>query len=240
MPMRHALPDLVFKRRSAESRVELRIWRGEAGVTSPVSGANVEVFIFDLFGVLIAFDNEIVYSRLAQHCPDPAGAFVRLNGLMSSHDVITGKSTLGEIHERLLATVGLTLSYSEFEAAWLEPYSEAMPGMADLVTALSQHYRLALLSNVDRYYWEVVQSMHPELKCFDSLLLSCDLGLAKPDPEIFLQACQVTGAAPSQCYFVDDTLVNVDAAKAVGLQAHWFRGVDGLKGELAQTKTKGV
>jgi FMN phosphatase YigB (HAD superfamily) len=165
---------------------------------NPVSGSNIEVFIFDLFGVLISFDYDIVYARLARHCPDPAGAFVRLDGLMSSRDVITGKSTLAEIHERLLATVGLTLSYSEFEAAWLEPYSEAMLGMADLVTALSKHYRLALLSNVDRYYWEVVQSMHAELKCFDSLLLSCDLGLAKPDPEIFLQACQVTGAAPSR------------------------------------------
>jgi len=108
------------------------------------------------------------------------------------------------------------------------------------VRALSKHYRLALLSNVDRYYWEVVQSMHAELKCFDSLLLSCDLGLAKPDPEIFLHACEVTGAAPSQCYFVDDTLVNIDAAKAAGLQTHWFRGVDGLNRELAQTKAKGV
>jgi HAD superfamily hydrolase (TIGR01509 family) len=157
-----------------------------------------------------------------------------------SHDVITGKSTLAQIHGRLLDTVGLTLSYSEFEAAWLEPYSEAMPGMADLFTTLSQHYRLALLSNIDRYYWEVVQAMHPELKCFDSLLLSCDLGLAKPDAEIFLHACRATGVAPSRCYFVDDTRVNVEAAKAVGMQTHWFRGVDGLQRELAQANTKGL
>jgi HAD superfamily hydrolase (TIGR01509 family) len=199
-----------------------------------------EVFIFDLFGVLISFDNDIVPSRLARHCADPADALVRLDGLMAARDVITGKSTLAQIHRQLVNRQGLTLSFPEFEAAWLEPYSEAMPGMAELVLALSAHYKLALLSNVDRYYWDVVQAMHPELKHFGTILLSCDLGLAKPDPEIFLLASRAVGASPQQCYFVDDTRVNVDAAAALGFQTHWFRGVARLNVELVRANALGV
>jgi len=35
------------------------------------SGPDVSAFIFDLFGVVIAFDNDLMYRRLAQHCTDP-------------------------------------------------------------------------------------------------------------------------------------------------------------------------
>jgi HAD superfamily hydrolase (TIGR01509 family) len=85
-----------------------------------------------------------------------------------------------------------------------------------------------------------VRAAHPELDCFDSLLLSCDLGVAKPDPEIFHRACRIAGAEPSRCFFVDDTRVNVDAARTLGFQTHWFRGVPGLLHSLRSAGTKGL
>ncbi len=200
----------------------------------------VEAFIFDLFGVIASFDNDVVYSRLARHCTNPAEAFESLNGLMSGRDVITGKRTLSQIHDALVEAHGLALDYADFESAWLEPYSAPMPGMAELVRALSSNYSLLLLSNVDGYYWEVVRAAHPELECFDSLLVSCELGLAKPDREIFLLASEAAGAKASQCFFIDDTRVNVEAARALGFQTHWFRGLPGLLHELKKAQTKGV
>jgi HAD superfamily hydrolase (TIGR01509 family) len=159
---------------------------------------------------------------------------------MAGREITTGQLTLQQLHRRAVDAHGLTLAYAEFEGAWLEPYSEPMPGMADLVTILSRHYRLVLLSNVDRYYWRVVRAMHPELDAFDALLVSCDLGLAKPDPEIFLRASQVAGTDPSRCLFVDDTRGNVEAARALGFRTHWFRSVSEFRQELKRTNTKGL
>ncbi len=170
-----------------------------------IAESEIEVLVFDLFGVIISFDDDLVTARLARNCADPADAFERLHKLTARHDVITGASTLPQVHREVVDAFGLTLSYPEFEAAWLEPYSEPIPGMADLVRALSEHYRLVLLSNIDRNYWQVVRGMHPELECFESLLVSCDLGMAKPDPGIYRQVCRLTGREPSQCFFVDDT-----------------------------------
>jgi hypothetical protein len=76
---------------------------------------------------------------------------------MSRREIITGEVTLQEIHQRLVAAYGLELAYVEFEAAWLQPYSTPMPGMAELVRGLSNDHGLVLLSNVDRYYWNVVR-----------------------------------------------------------------------------------
>ena len=205
-----------------------------------IAGATIEVLVFDLFGVLLAFDDDLVTARLARHCADPDDAFGRLHKLTARHDIITGASTLPEVHRELVDTHGLTLSFRDFEAAWLEPYHEAIPGMADLAKALSEHYRLVLLSNVDRDYWQVVRAMHPELHCFESLLVSCDLGNAKPDPEVFRHVCRLTGADPSRCFFVDDTALNVEAARAFGLHGHVFRTVEGLTAALLEAGASGM
>ena len=209
-----------------------------------IADSDIEVIVFDLFGVLISFDDDIVATRLAFHCDDPDEACGRLQHLMTSHDIIhdiiTGESTLPEVHRMVVDTEGLTMSYSDFEAAWLEPYHEAMPGMADLVSILSEHYRLVLLSNVDRDYWRVVRGMHPELDYFEALLVSCDLGIAKPDPEIFLHACRVTSTEPPRCFLVDDTALNVHAAQKLGFNGHTFRTVPRLRSALKQANARGV
>ena len=54
---------------------------------------------------------------------------------------------------------------------------------------------------------------------FDDILISGDVGLRKPDPEIYLLAADRIGARTEDCVFVDDFNVNVDGAKAVGMMS---------------------
>lgn len=205
-----------------------------------VGDSAIEVLVFDLFGVLISFDDDLVTARLARHCADPTDAFERLHKLTARSDIITGETTLPQVHRELVDTHGLTLPYPEFEAAWLEPYHQPIAGMAELVEALSRHYRLVLLSNVDRDYWQVVRGMQPELQHFEFLLVSCDLGRAKPDREVFRHVCQLTGTEPKQCFFVDDTAQNVEAARALGFRGHVFRSVPELRTVLEQANARGL
>ncbi|MDE2934344.1 MAG: HAD family phosphatase [Chloroflexota bacterium] len=205
-----------------------------------IADTQIEVVVFDLFGVLVSFDDDLVIARLARHCADPTDAFERLHKLTARHDLITGAASLPEIHRELVAEYGLVMSFPEFEVAWLEPYHQPISGMAELVEALSRHYWLVLLSNVDRDYWQVVRAMHPELERFESLLVSCDLGIAKPDPEVFRHVCRLTGTEPHQCFFVDDTAQNVEAARALGFHGHVFQSVPELRAALAQANARGL
>lgn len=60
---------------------------------------------------------------------------------------------------------------------------------------------------------------------FDVGCYSCELGAAKPSPEFFARAAALIGAAPGEVLFVDDSLRNVEAARAAGLVAeHWDLG----------------
>jgi HAD superfamily hydrolase (TIGR01509 family) len=189
-------------------------------------------YIFDLFGVVISFDDQIVYRRIAEHCPQADAALRELDGLVSSPSLITGKLALHELHRQLCQSHGLRLSVDEFDALWREPYSESMDGMDAVLRALGRNHRLVLLSNVDQYYWTTVRQLHPELVHFDAVLLSCELGLAKPDSRVFARAAETAGVDPSECYFVDDKLENVKAAQASGFGAHLFESVSGLRSAL--------
>jgi putative hydrolase of the HAD superfamily len=64
----------------------------------------------------------------------------------------------------------------------------------------------------------------PEL--FDGVVISGDVGLHKPQPEIFRLGCERVGLEPGECVFVDDLRENCEGAEAVGMTAVLHRGAD--------------
>jgi putative hydrolase of the HAD superfamily len=70
----------------------------------------------------------------------------------------------------------------------------------------------------------------PEL--FDGVVISGDVGMHKPEPEIFLLGAERAGVPPEQCVFVDDLRENCDGAEAVGMTAVLHRGAETTLPEL--------
>ena len=70
----------------------------------------------------------------------------------------------------------------------------------------------------------------PEL--FDGVVISGDVGLHKPQPEIFRLGCERVGLEPGECVFVDDLRENCDGAEAVGMTPILHRGADTTIPEL--------
>jgi putative hydrolase of the HAD superfamily len=67
---------------------------------------------------------------------------------------------------------------------------------------------------------------------FDTILISGEVGLHKPDPAIFQLACDRLDLPPSECVFVDDLRENCAGAEAVGMTAILHRGADSTLPEL--------
>jgi putative hydrolase of the HAD superfamily len=72
------------------------------------------------------------------------------------------------------------------------------------------------------------------LPVFDYSCYSCDVRLAKPDPEIFLQALAGLGEDPADVLFLDDREENIDAALALGIQSIRFRSPEQAQCEIDQ------
>lgn len=60
-------------------------------------------------------------------------------------------------------------------------------------------------------------------RLMDAIVLSCEIGAAKPDTAIYRYALERIGVAASAALFVDDTAANVAAARALGMTAHLHR-----------------
>ena len=95
------------------------------------------------------------------------------------------------------------------------------PAMDAVLARLRGHVRLGLLSNAGRGARERLDAAGVTAR-FDDTLCSAEVGLAKPDPEVFRLAASRLGVAPSACAFVDDLPRNVDGARAVGMQAFLY------------------
>lgn len=198
----------------------------------------IECLIFDLFGVVVAFDDTLVYDRIARRCSDPDFAYERLANVVSDPRLICGDLSIEDLHTRLVADIGLQSSFEEFAHTWRRSYSEPMPGMRDLLYRLHGQCRLVLLSNVDRYYWPTVAATVPELGRFHACLTSFAQGVAKPHPEAFAGAVNAAGTNIAHCYLVDDKQENIESAASIGLRGHAFRDARRLKVALRNAGLK--
>ena len=96
--------------------------------------------------------------------------------------------------------------------AGLEPETE----MLELVrTARGAGVRTGLISNS----WGTGIYDRAPLEIFDATVISGDVGLHKPQPEIYVLGAERIGVAPADCVFVDDLRENVTGAEAVGMTA---------------------
>jgi putative hydrolase of the HAD superfamily len=88
--------------------------------------------------------------------------------------------------------------------------------------------RAALLSNSGPEVMARVRADHPLEARFDAVVISCEVGLAKPDPRIYRLCLERLGLPPQEALFVDDRLDNIEAAALVGLRTVQFEGADAL------------
>jgi epoxide hydrolase-like predicted phosphatase len=70
----------------------------------------------------------------------------------------------------------------------------------------------------------------PEL--FDAVVISGEVGIHKPQPEIYSLAAERLEVPPEECVFVDDLRENCDGAEAVGMTAVLHRGAERTLPEL--------
>lgn len=88
---------------------------------------------------------------------------------------------------------------------------EAMVGAVRSARAAGK--RTGLISNS----WGLGIYERAPVDLFEATVISGDVGLHKPQPEIYLLACERLGVEPSDCVFVDDLRENVAGADAVGM-----------------------
>lgn len=140
--------------------------------------------------------------------------------------VITDDEWRTEIADILEARFGSAARVAV--AQWSGPVGAVDADVLAIVREIRRTRPVALLTNATTRLRSYLAALHL-LSEFDDVLNSSELGLAKPDPRVFVEACARLDADMSACWFVDDSELNVWAAAELGLRAHHFTGVTALR-----------
>jgi putative hydrolase of the HAD superfamily len=104
--------------------------------------------------------------------------------------------------------------------------------LVDQIRLLKTEYTTAVLSNYSDILREKITNTWKIGDAFDHLIISAEVGVKKPDPEIYRIALKKTGCRPGEAVFIDDFIENIEAAQQLGIHGIHFRNADQAVTEL--------
>jgi len=99
---------------------------------------------------------------------------------------------------------------------------------------LHANYKTAIISNAFDDLRSVLKNEWHIADAFDSITISGEVGIMKPDARIFQISLTALSLPPEAAIFIDDFAHNVEAAQRLGMQAVHFRNREQFHQELAQ------
>jgi HAD superfamily hydrolase (TIGR01509 family) len=94
---------------------------------------------------------------------------------------------------------------------------EGRPGAVELVERLRGRTRLGLASNSPRHLVDMALATAAIGDAFDAIVTSDDVEHSKPEPDLYLLACERLGVAPADALALEDSASGIAAAKAAGM-----------------------
>jgi epoxide hydrolase-like predicted phosphatase len=166
----------------------------------------IQGIIFDCFGVL--YHGSLGYLRtlvLPEHSQE-------LEDLSHSYDA--GHMSQDDYFNSVGSLIGKTAN--DVDSICQEQHFRN-EDMIELVRSLRSHYKVALLSNVGRGFIEQLFTPDDLSELFDVEILSNEVGMVKPNKDIYELAASRLGLTPESCVMIDDLLVNIIGAQNAGM-----------------------
>jgi glucose-1-phosphatase len=204
-----------------------------AGGPRGIAAAVIRAILFDLGNTIVPFDFRRAYARLEHLCPYPAAEIPKR---LARSDLVqrfeTGAVEPEEFVRHFCAELGLQMTYAEFCELWSSIFLPDTLIPESLLVSLATRYCLVLVSNTNAIHFEMVRGSYSLLRHFHALVLSHEVGAAKPSPRIYLEAIAQAGCNPGECVFIDDLAVCVEGARREGMEAVQFESLSQLERDL--------
>lgn len=124
---------------------------------------------------------------------------------------------------------------SIYHSRWIEMMNGQIEGSVDILRRLkSAGYKIYGLTNWSAETFYMIRDLYPVFSEFDGMVVSADEHLLKPDPAIYKCLLQRYSLQAEESLFIDDNADNVAGAKAVGMKAVQFVGVQALERTLSE------
>ena len=199
------------------------------------SGPAIKVVLFDVGGVLVRLGGvrpmlEWLGYRMATeelwrtwlHSP-------------SVRAFETGRIGADEFADALIGELNISVDRDAFLDSFAGWPTEVFPGALELIDKIPTHYVRAVLSNSNAVHWPRVLDDLGLDGAFHHYFVSHLTGRIKPDVEAFEHVLETLACAASEILFLDDNLLNVEAARRLGLHGFVVQGPEEARQALQQS-----
>lgn len=196
--------------------------------------SEIKAIIFDFGGVLIGWDPRNLYSRYFPGQPQAMEDFLKeINFMEWNAQQDRGRSFTEAVAIHMEQFPHRAHLISAYHENWKESLTGAIDGTVEILRTLKKKgYPLYGLSNWASETFAVVRHEYEFLGLFEDIVISGDVKLIKPEPEIFELCLQRIGRPASQCLLIDDSDANIRVAQKMGFDTVHFESPEHLKKEL--------
>ncbi len=184
----------------------------------------IKAIIFDCFGVIVGRGFNYTFTVAGG---DPKQDKQFLDDMLRSANL--GLISEKDFNRSMAKQLGL--SDSEWQAA-RKRAELADNDLLDYISELRRDYKTALLSNSNKGVLSQKVGEANLERCFDEVVCSAEVGLIKPNSDIYELTAKRLGVAARECVFIDDHESFVRAAEEVGMKGITYQDLDTLKADL--------
>ena len=192
------------------------------------------ILVFDLGGVLIDWNPRYVYRVLFEGDEEKVEWF--LSNICTA--AWNEQQDAGRSFDEAVRV--LTGEYPEYELSirayydrWEEMLGGAIEGTVQLLAELKERgVPLFALTNWSAESFPIARQKYPFFDWFDGIVVSGEVGMIKPHPQIFRHLVSTHEIQPEHAVFIDDNLHNVEAARQLGFHGVHFLSPTQLRAEL--------
>lgn len=178
----------------------------------------INAIIFDFGDVFINLEKEKSIEEFKKlGLPEPNDELIAQNDLFEKGQI--SELEFIESFQKFLPNASL----EEITKAWNSIIGDFPLHRLEFLQMLSTRYRLFLLTNtdaihIDRFEHKVGMSFYSDFyRCFEKVYYSYEMGMRKPEPEIFQAIINKHDLSPKRTLFIDDKKINTDAAENLGM-----------------------
>ncbi len=193
--------------------------------------AKIKNIIFDLGGVILDIDENIVYQELEKMgiSTSELTHSKEFMELMSKFD--TGIYTAHTFRKKMKAVIGQEkMTDQKFDSIWNAMLLDIPRERIEAIEKVKKHYRIFLMSNSNVIHYDLyVRDLQLRFgynefdELFDKSYFSFAEHLEKPDPRFFELILDHEGLLPEETLFIDDMEPNIKVAKSLGINTYHIR-----------------
>lgn len=191
----------------------------------------IKVIIFDLGGVLFTNGTKQFIEMVSQ------GYGVEKEKIKEVMDGELGslyreaKITRDEFWQKVIAALGIQANSDELEKAWIHGY-ELIEGTKDLVQELAKKYKVYFLSDNVKERIDYISKRYNFLDWFEGGVFSHEVGIRKPNPQIYKLVLEKAQVNADEAVFIDDKPSLLIPAKEIGMLTFAFESPEKLREDM--------